>query len=500
MPEPLDPTGSPIDVGGILLRTPGLEGYADAHLPGSAGMRGAEQVTAAFEAAFANEGLEEEESIELTATNEVDVGAAGMRSTSHDEPAIEMDVPAPAAGWGQLVLSTDEAGVINWSFAPEEPVAAADATRGTARRAYLVRRYVAPPDAGDAGGAPTRGLIGAVGRKVLKVVAFRLLDPVGAAVGDFFAGKWEAKKRPYRFRTFAADDYASNDARTLGAADWEALGQGRALLLVHGTISRAHTAFGGLPVSVVEELHRRYQGRVFAFDHHTLSEDPRQNLDWFCRHLPESQKLDLDIVCHSRGGLVSRYLAERQSALSLGSRELRVGRIVFAAAPNSGTVLADPKYMSDFVDAYTNLLNFLPDTGVVEGLEAVITIAKQLALGALRGLDGLQSMNPSGDFLRSLNDGVAGDTRYCALTADFEPTAPGFKAYAANRLTDRIFAENNDLVVPTSGVYRENGRGGFPIDERFVFGPTAGVGHTNFFLQPAVHEKLLSWLGEAVPA
>ena len=56
------------------------------------------------------------------------------------------------------------------------------------------------------------------------------------------------------------------------------------------------------------------------------------------------------------------------------------GRIVFAAVPNGGTILADPKYMNDFVDAYTNLFNYLPDTGVVEGFEAVITVVKQLAV------------------------------------------------------------------------------------------------------------------------
>lgn len=497
MPEPLDPTGRPIEIAGVTLRTPGLEGFADVHLPGSPGMRGAERPTAAFEEASASEGLVAEESIELTATNEVDVGGTGTRSTKHDEPAIEMDVPAPAPGWGQLVLSADEAGVLTWNFAQEESGTHAHATRGAARRTYLIRRHVT---AGEEGDGASRGLIGTAGRKVLKVIAFKLLDPIGAAVGDYFAGKWEEQKRPYRFRTFSVEDYGARDGRALEAADWEQIGRGRALLLVHGTISRAHTAFGGLPRDVVEELHRRYEGRVFAFDHYTLSHDPLQNLDWFCRHLPEAQKLDIDILCHSRGGLVSRYLAERRSALSLGSREIHVRRIVFAAVPNSGTILADPQYMNDFVDSYVNLFNFLPDTGIVEGLQAIITVVKQLAVGALRGLEGLQSMNPDGDFLRLLNDGAAGDTHYCALTADFEPTQRGFKQYAADRVTDRIFEERNDLVVPTAGVFRENGRGGFPIPETVEFGPTDGVGHTNFFVQPKVHEKLLSWFVGRVPA
>jgi hypothetical protein len=494
MPTTLDPSGNAVEVDGIVLRTPGLEGHAEAHLPGSPGMRGAEDVRPALEAAMRNEGLREEESVELGATVEVAVAAGGTRSTSHAEPAIEMEVSAPNPQWGQFVLASDEAGVMTWNFAVDEGAAAADgAVRGGGpRRTYLVRRYVARPEP-DAAGA-TRGLIGAVGRKILKVVAFRLLDPIGAAVGDYFAGRWEAAKRPYRFRPFSPDDYQENDVRALGPADWEVLGRGRALLMVHGTTSRAHTAFGALPRYVVEELYRRYDGRVFAFDHFTLSDDPRRNLDWFCQHLPEAQQLDVDIICHSRGGLVSRLLAERQQELSLGSRGVRIGTVVLAAVPNGGTILADPRYMNDFVDAYTNLLNFLPTTGVVEAMEGLVTVVKQLAVGALRGLDGLQAMNPGGAFIRSLNDGPAGETRYCAIAANYEPAVPGFRAYAMDRLTDKIFREHNDIVVPTEGVFRENGYGGFPIDEKFVFEPGAGVGHTNFFAQPRVHEKLLDWL------
>ena len=47
-----------------------------------------------------------------------------------------------------------------------------------------------------------------------------------------------------------------------------------------------------------------------AFDHFTLSEDPRQNIQWFFEQLPEDITLDLDVVTHSRGGLVARVLTE----------------------------------------------------------------------------------------------------------------------------------------------------------------------------------------------
>ena len=45
------------------------------------------------------------------------------------------------------------------------------------------------------------------------------------------------------------------------------------LQLVHGTFSTS-AAFRGLLPAVVEELSRRYGGRVFAFNHPTLTADP----------------------------------------------------------------------------------------------------------------------------------------------------------------------------------------------------------------------------------
>lgn len=491
MAEQLDPTGAPIEIEGITLRTPGLEGNAQAIPVGANGTRAAEETTKALEQAMSNESLRTETSLELADTAEVNIAQGNTRSTSFSEPAIEMEVPAPTEGWGQFVLASDEAGVMTWNTSEETGVADGE-TRGTGgvKRTYLIRRTVTQAEAGP----KTRGLIGAVGKKILKVVAFKLLDPIGGAIGDFFAGRWEAKKRPYRFRTFTTDDYNQPDGRILQPADWQKIGTGRALLMIHGTGSRTHGAFGSLSPETIATLHQRYDGRVFGFDHFTLSEDPRQNIEWFFRHLPQDRNLDVDIVCHSRGGLVSRLLSERANEFSLGTRTLNVNKIVFVAAPNSGTTLADPKYMNAYIDSYTNLLNFVPDTGIVEALEGLVTVVKQLAVGALKGLDGLQSMNPAGNFIHTLNEGPVGNTRYYALASNFEPAVPGFKSFAMDRLTDSIFKANNDLVVPTDGVFSKNGRGGFPIDEKFVFEPSAGVGHTNFFAQKKTNEKILEWL------
>lgn len=486
MATPLSPNGNAVRVGNVLLRTPGLAGEAQELAPGAPGTRAAEGATEDLDRALAESGVVSQETIEIAGTREVGApGGAGVRSTVHDEPAIEVTVPDAGEDWGQFLLAVDESGVATWNF-PVDQANRLDVTRGTSTRTYVVRRFVAPSE----GAAETRGLIGAAGKKILKVLAYRLLDPIAGAVGDFFVSRWEAKKRPYRFRSFLPESFRSAEAPILGAEDWGRLSAGRSLLLIHGTNSRTHLAFSGLTEETVRALHERYQGRVFAFDHLTLSEDPQKNVEWFRANLPEGSRLDVDIVCHSRGGLVARTLAER----SVHSPDLSVDRIVFVAVPNAGTILADAKYMGDFLDTYTNLLNFLPDNGVTEVFEGIVAVAKQLAVGALKGLDGLQSMRPGGDFLKTLNAGEKDAKRYFALTSRYEPTVPGWKAWAADRLLDKIFKADNDLVVPTLGVYDKNGSGFFPIEERVIFETGDGISHTRFFGERRVQEKIVEWL------
>jgi hypothetical protein len=487
----LDPFGHELVLDDVTLRTPGLEGHARLIRPSAADMRAEADWSGALEEALASEGVRPQILLELSETQEVDIDAPGTRSTAHGEDALELEVPGPGEGWGQMVLHTDEAGVTTWEFA-RDARGERDATRGGGSRTYIIRRRVPPAEASTG----SRGVVGSVGRKLLGVFVFKLLDPVIGAVGEHFAERWEEKRRPYRLRPFGVSDYATGDVEPLAADAFGPLARGRALLLVHGTFSRAHTAFGTMPRSFVEELHRLYEGRVFAFDHFTLSHDPRRNVDWMLTRLPDGSALDLDIVCHSRGGLVARTLAERGAELGAG-RSPRVRRVVFVATPNAGTVLADARHIESFIDTYTNLLNFLPDNGVTEVLEGVVTVAKMLSVGVLGGMDGLRCMDPRGDFLAWLNAPSGGGMSYHALAGDFEPTSPAWREWAKNRLLDSVFDRaRNDLVVPTEGVYEANGSDLFPIGPRLTYGAEDGVSHSTFFSEPRTQERILSWLGE----
>src|SRR5690606_20238908 len=112
------------------------------------------------------------------------------------------------------------------------------ATRGQAG----VKRFVIPadPTLPASGGPDQRSIIGAAGRKLLKVLVYPVTDPVIGAIGEFFAHRWETAYRPYRVRRFSPEDFAHADAPALGADALQQLGSGRALLFVHGTFSTAH--------------------------------------------------------------------------------------------------------------------------------------------------------------------------------------------------------------------------------------------------------------------
>jgi hypothetical protein len=86
--------------------------------------------------------------------------------------------------------------------------------------------------------------------------------------------------------------------------------------------------------------------------------------------------------------------------------------------------------------------------------------------------------------------------RYAAVAADFEPPPGSALAHVAlDGLSDVVFEETaNDLVVPTLGSYDVPGLPGFPVRERLVFAPDAGVDHNGYWSQPAFGEHLLGWL------
>ena len=143
--------------------------------------------------------------------------------------------------------------------------------------------------------------------------------------------------------------------------------------------------------------------------------------------MPDGATLDVDMVCHSRGGLVSRHPGRAAGRARRSARaRVRVGRVVFVGTPNAGTTLADADRVGDLIDTYTTVLNLIPSAGARRCCTAIVTVAKLLAVGAAQGLPGLQAMRPGGAFAPGAQRGrPRGDTRYFALASNYAPTRRG---------------------------------------------------------------------------
>lgn len=482
---------------GYVITTPGVRGTArtsddrDA-IPREFGDR--------FDALLLAAGLRRDKIIELDLNQTP--ASRGLRTVALD-PTI-LDVPRQP-NTGALVLLENEDGALSWHL-PEKlsSIPSTEARMLTPAPAPPeVVRFLIPTQ--PVRGRPASRGLGDIGKKVLKVFVYPITDAMLGVIGRGFMRAWEARNRPYQIRSYGPADYRAA-APELSPGEWQRIAQGRSLLFVHGTFSTAG-AFSPIDLASMTALANAYEGRVFAFNHPSLSEDPQENADRFLSQIPAGLSLNVDIVCHSRGGLVSRELAIRGA-----SRGLTVNKIVLVGVPNAGTALADDDHMVDMIDRFTNIARVIPMGTVTEVVDALVVGLKVLAHGFLHDLVGLRAMKPSGDFLQSLNALTARGVELYAIASDYEPTDQRLisASRVADMVIDAVFEQApNDLVVPTIGAYAPTNQAtppatvpGFPIpdEKRVVFGQGDGVIHTEYFGNAATVKALCDWLAPGVAA
>ena len=499
-----------IDLGlGYALTAPGLRGQAELLEGGMPEARAAEASTDLLEEMLARTGMANARTVKIMAESVPVAGSAADLRDVDGNDALMLEVPDLGPEAGQVVMSVDEAGAITWHF----PMDGAQIQPPTVRGAGLTKRFYIRrdvPSTPPTEAPPTRALFGALGRKLLKVLIFPISDALIGKPAEFLAERWESANRAYGIRRFAPADYrletrsqADRERLALTSEDVNRFARGRALLFIHGAFSSSHGAFHDIPLEAMERLYQRYGGRVFAFNHFTLSHDPRQNVTRLLdglRQLAPNGRIEIDVICHSRGGLVTRTIAEGKHSFGLDTGYLDVRRVVFAGVPNRGTVLAQADHMIEMIDRLTTVLNLVPPGGVADVFEGILIAVKIIGHGALKALGGLQSMCPHGDFLKQLNAGGRKDSEYFGIAANYEPTDRGLRSIVtrtADAVVDRIFVQDeNDLVVPEHGVYETNGSESFPIpaDRCLRLPSSAGVMHTDMFGNAQVVRQILAWL------
>ncbi len=354
---------------------------------------------------------------------------------------------------------------------------------GTDREALGVARFSLTAEPGE------RGVVGLVARVLLSGPGRKVVNVLTGKVVRAAAARWERRARPEGVRLFRPRDPVEGVPMTADA--WARLSGGPSLLWLHGPFVQAHTGFAGLDHELWGALADHYQGRVWAYDHHTVSVAPRANARDLLRLVAEAGAgpLVVDVIGHSRGGLVARELAERTRDTPLSVRSL-----ILAGTPNEGTPLADTKGMVAGLNRFGNLLALAPDP-VSDIAGAVVAIVTQVLGDAVGELPGLTAMAPPAknpSYLGELNAlGPAADVTYHLVAGDYQPRADGSrlgKAFAGWAADTLLKDDTNDLVVPASSAL-----GG----DRIVAGDgttVSGVAHTGFWRSSAVAAHLQDWL------
>lgn len=286
---------------------------------------------------------------------------------------------------------------------------------------------------------------------------------------------------------------------------------GRTLLCVHGTFSSATNmlnefqATGAPGLEFLARGEKKYD-QVLFFEHPTLSVSPMLNALELGRAMAGSSG-SIDVIAHSRGGLVTRWWLEAFGA-SLQMSRTSV-RAVLAGSPLNGTSLAAPDRIQHALGLISNIATFAEKTlQLVGAANPYLWVAGKL-IEVIVSITGALAKTPLIDAMAALIPGLAGQSRvgnnyeinrlrlgpctidpdYYAVISNFETKDPGWqfwKNFRTSRITDlatdAIFTGDNDLVVDTSSM-TDLGVRGLKVQDSCSFGTSGTVWHCNYFRQ-----------------
>jgi hypothetical protein len=451
-----------------------------------------------FDQALRELGIVEQETLELEAQS-VDAGSVGAVTIT---PSI-----AVQPGQSRVVLYQDESGGVSWHFAAPAMPGTRPGLRSGRRagpQTFTIPLRHASVQRTLSEGNPRRSLRGPItkiGRKIFKIFVLPVLSKMLEDPVRWFAEKVEARYRPNLIWDVSPENYTHKPA--VPVTDWGRLRNGPTLLIVHGIFSSVEGMLSSLPRAAMEDWHKRYQGRVIAFNHPSVSASPEDNARYFLNELHRAapfQRFVFDILCHSRGGIVSRALAERAVEL-VGPNACSIRSVYFVATPNAGSPLGDPAHMVDMIDTFTNCLTSFPDGPVTYSMEVIVALVSLVGNTGIQALPGIAALGTHDSYVTdTLNRGTERPRAfYAAAGSDFEPKAGRDNGWLidklANPVMDKVFVYGgkrvaNDIVVPQQGVFAANGHPAFPIADPLVYAPGDGVWHTAFFAQPRTIEHI----------
>jgi CHAT domain-containing protein/triacylglycerol esterase/lipase EstA (alpha/beta hydrolase family) len=338
----------------------------------------------------------------------------------------------------------------------------------------------------------------------------------------------------YRWRDGQlADQFGPGDARLEAEAR-----QGPALVFIHGTASNTAGSFSDLQRASADywqQIEDKFQERVYAFEHRTLSESPIENALALARVLPAGATVSL--VTHSRGGLVGDLLcldqlgqqlidayalddialaqaqpqerdqlrkelqqqyADQRNKLQelaavLQQKQLRIERYVRVACPARGTRLASGNF-DVFLSGLLTLVGLVPALAGNILYSAFKRVVLEIAKNRTKPnvVPGIEAMLPESPMARLLARATPqAGTQLAVIAGDIE--GGGLLKRLGVLFTDYAFFDglDNDLVVDTDSMYAGIAR---PSQASALFEQGPAISHFRYFSNDTSRNALRAWL------
>jgi len=262
----------------------------------------------------------------------------------------------------------------------------------------------------------------------------------------------------------------------------------RYFLLIHGTASNTTGAFYKNKEEagrVVQQLRAQYGEGLICFNHYTVSKSPFQNLKLLTAALPE--KCELEIMSHSRGGLITDLLQlallcknndvikndvirllEREAAAddyryfeealqNISVKNININKTIRVGCPGAGTTLLSDN-LPNFLRTLSLLfqMKFPPSAKVLQTITEFTT--KAIATkDDVDVLPGLQAMTPESELTQLLQHFYRRDYDSAPIGKDYviagQSTLRGSFVHAFFYITSWIaIMDRSDMVVNTSSM------------------------------------------------
>lgn len=372
-----------------------------------------------------------------------------------DEPATLTYRPTDDAVYALLqIIHTADGPVYDWTLPRVVPAASSDAavlsgeTAGATTLHFPINPIITETPA-----APTADVLGIedivsdlVGSLAIKRVLQLVKSPISHALLD---GIRHAEAAPHML-------VLRDTLQPLtGFEAWRALlppgAERRILLFIHGFAS---SSAGSHAEALLAQLATGYDA-VLSYDHPTIASDPLQNARDLLAMVPDDLRLSVDLIAHSRGGLVARSLVE----LAEPTARFTPRVLVTHGSPHNGTRLADPERWDRLISLGMTAASWLATTGGVTcWVPTLLEFVLKAAAQGIFELPGIAAMTPDGPFLKRLNDHTPpslGNTRYAVVTSRFSifgVKQRGFQQALTAFASQAFIDAPNDLVVPTESM------------------------------------------------